>query len=194
MEPDSLEKWLPRDEKGRRRRIGLLPPELRPVARDRSQAERIRRWLTNFALSPTALKMKDAESLQREVPFRVRLEGGPVIIGAIDALYGDRKEYHLLDYKVTASGGAPDTLYEAQLAFYAVAAWKARGTKPSGLALYHLPEGMLHPLALDEHLLENTLEAIQETARKASLGPFDPATENCPVCPWRNTCPAARNP
>lgn len=194
MAPDSLEKWLPRDDKKAGRRIPLLPPELRPVARDSSQAERIREWLENFALSPTARSMKEAESLQREVPFRVRLEGGPVIIGAIDALYGDTKEYHLLDYKVTASGGAPDTLYEAQLAFYAVAAWKARGSVPSGLALYHLPEGRVHSLSLNHRILENTLEAIQETARKASRGPFDPATKNCPVCPWRKTCPAARNP
>ncbi|MFP4482841.1 MAG: PD-(D/E)XK nuclease family protein, partial [Thermovirgaceae bacterium] len=190
MEPGSLEKWCPRDGENARRGIALLPPELRPVARDRSQAERIHKWLANFALSPMARTLKRARSLQREVPFRVRLEGGPVIIGAIDALYEDEKGYHILDYKVTASGGAPDSLYEKQLAFYAVAAWKARGSAPSGLALYHLPEGRIHPLSFDYHLLESTLEGIREVSRSAARGPFNPVRKNCRACPWKGTCPA----
>ncbi|MGC9373266.1 MAG: PD-(D/E)XK nuclease family protein, partial [Thermovirgaceae bacterium] len=190
LEPGSLEKWLPRDDKKARQRIPLLPPELRPVARDRSQADMIRRWLENFAISPMARTMKEADSLKREIPFRVRLGEGPVIIGAIDALYEEGSAYHLLDYKVTASGGAPDILYEAQLAFYAVAAWTARGALPSGIALYNLPEGRAHPLALDKLRLEQTHEEIRETARDAARGPFEPARQNCPACPWRETCPA----
>lgn len=192
LEPGSLEKWLPRDGEKARQRIPLLPPELRPVARERSRVDLIRRWLENFALSPMARTMKESDSLKREVPFRVRLEEGPVIIGAIDALYEEGNAYHLLDYKVTASGGAPDFLYEAQLAFYAVAAWTASGVIPSGTALYNLPEGKAHPFVLDELRLEQTREEIRQTARDAARGPFEPARRNCPVCPWKESCPAER--
>jgi ATP-dependent exoDNAse (exonuclease V) beta subunit len=192
LEPGSLETWLPKNDGKARRRIPLLPPELRPVARDRSQVDMIRRWLENFALSPMARTMKEADSLKREVLFRIRLEEGPVIIGAIDALYEEGNAYHLLDYKVTASGGAPDFLYEAQLAFYAVAAWTASGVIPSGTALYNLPEGKAHPFVLDELRLEQTREEIRQTARDAARGPFEPARRNCPVCPWKESCPAER--
>jgi hypothetical protein len=188
---DTLGNWLPLEDTRTKRWINLLPPNLRPIARNPDVRSRIRKWLEDFAAGETAKIMRISTSLQREVPFRVRIKDGPFAIGSIDALYRDEKGYHLLDYKVTASGGAPDILYENQLLFYAAAATAALGSKPSGLALYHLPEGKLHtitPAAFDP---EDTFLKISIAAKKAAQGPFEPAHENCRTCPWKKECTAS---
>lgn len=188
---DTLINWLPLEERKIKRIINILPPNLRPIARDSTIRTRIRRWLEGFAVGKTARVMRDSPCLQREVPFRVRIKDGPFAIGSIDALYRDAKGYHLLDYKVTASGKAPDILYENQLLFYAAAATVALGSKPSDLALYHLPEGRLHTLSPAAFDPEDILEKIQLTAKKAAQGPFEPARENCGTCPWKKKCPVS---
>lgn len=190
LEAGSLDRWLPLDEETRKRTIIFLPPDLRPVARDPLLTAKIRKWLEDFARSPTAEIMRNSPSLKREVPFRVRLEGGPTLIGAIDALYGGDEGYRLLDYKVSAAGGAPDTLYQAQLSFYAAAAAAALGRRPEGLALYHLPQGLLHPLPVREDTLEKVSLEIRRVSQTAAEGPFEPSLENCAVCPWKTTCQA----
>jgi hypothetical protein len=126
-------------------------------------------------------------------------------VGAIDLMILDPDRIRLRDYKTADPAGAPVDLYRHQLRFYALAAAEglARGLGPFAGAGKGRPveteilflragdprEGGA-PALLREGPQET--EAIREDllryAREAAGGPFAPARDRCPACPFATHC------
>ena len=78
--------------------------------------------------------------LRREVPFLLRLDGGPAcyLDGALDALIVNDGEIEILDYKYARHHPGAEERYRVQLAAYALAASRAFPGRPVRAALHFL--------------------------------------------------------
>ena len=186
LRPETLEKFRPGP--GKRSTGNLLPPELRPVWSDPSRSGPLLEWLESFSCSPVALRMREARDLQREVPFRIRLDGGVVMVGAIDVLWREDKTLFIRDYKTGGTAGAPRALYDLQLIFYALAARKHFGEMSLDLALLSLRDSSEIRVDMPEVSWQEVERDIASAAASAGSGPFGPNTGMCPSCPWRRDC------
>ncbi len=218
FDPDSLEALLPEELSPRADRDKILrcPPELRGVLRDDRARRSLRGWLLRHGASPEGAELRrrlreegQKRSLFREIAFRLPLAlrggGEALLVGAIDLMILDPDRIRLRDYKTADPAGAPVDLYRHQLRFYALAAAEglARGLGPFAGAGKGRPveteilflragdprEGGA-PALLREGPQET--EAIREDllryAREAAGGPFAPARDRCPACPFATHC------
>lgn len=166
----------------------ILPPELRPPWSDISRIGPLMDWLGRFAASPIAERIRQAKDCLKEVPFRVRLESGTLMVGSIDIMWREHGTIFIRDFKTGKTDGAPEDLYTRQVLFYSVAARRHFGDVPVDLALISLKdtsEIRIETSAID---LEGLLEDISAAAAMAVSGPFPPSKERCPFCPWKGGC------
>lgn len=191
LTPEGLAGTLPPPESEAAKRLeGDMPRELRPLWRDETVRRGIEERLETFAstdLCRSLASLLREGRLKREHPFRVSLEGGPSLRGAID-LFWDDGILRLRDFKTGAPSEAGDLLYERQLAFYGLA-----------LGLLEGKEAQPGLIGLDgkERLFEAadakaTERAVRDFARLAVTGPFPARADRCPICPWREGCPGRK--
>ena len=115
----------------------------------------------------------------------------------MDVLWSDEGCWHIRDYKITLSDNAPDELYRAQLAFYAlvVKILAERRNLPFeyvDVGLIFLREGGLLDSTRRFHRDDGWAgmsDRIITAAQGAAAGPWIPKRENCRRCPWRMKCP-----
>ena len=196
-----------------------LPPNLRDVWRDPASREALAEWLTRFEGSEAGAEIAQAVRAgraRREAGFRVRIGRlGLPLAGAMDVVWRSADTpglWHVRDYKITLSGDAPDELYRAQLAFYALAVRElAERTSEEGaggdgqtgqnkqkfeavdVGLVFLREGGQagHRRSFPRGFGWDGLRSrVLAAARGAALGDCPARTENCGRCPWAKGCPA----
>lgn len=165
----------------------ILPPDLRPVWADASRSGPLMEQLKRFASSPAAERIRNAEA-QRELPFRIRLDGGTIMVGTIDVLWREGDRLFIRDYKTGRTEDAPRLLYDLQLLFYALAARKHFGEIEADLALVSIKDSVEIGVDISDISWSGTEKDIISAAREAGTGPFHPNLKMCPSCPWRNDC------
>ncbi|HET9332747.1 MAG TPA: UvrD-helicase domain-containing protein [Gemmatimonadota bacterium] len=120
-------------------------------------------------------QLEPAAEVERERPFRLRLPGGGVVVGTIDALWREEAGgWRVGDYKFTGADGESDARHEAQLAIYALAASAVLGLDEIGGLLWYVDRGARAELrwsAADLRALESELDAAF-----GRLGPVDTET------------------
>jgi ATP-dependent exoDNAse (exonuclease V) beta subunit len=77
--------------------------------------------------SPLLERARTAGRCQRELPFRVRLEGSRLVEGVIDLLFLEGDTWHILDFKTDVALAPRPAQYERQLRWYATAVSKLSG-------------------------------------------------------------------
>jgi ATP-dependent exoDNAse (exonuclease V) beta subunit len=166
----------------------ILPAELRPVWADSAKRAPLMDWLERFSLSPLAERIRSADDARKEIPFRIGLEKGVLMVGVIDVLWREGERVFIRDYKIGRIEKAPQELYRYQLLFYALAAEKHFGGSPLDLALVSLNETREIPVERDSLSWEALEKDIVAAARQGAVGPFDPSPARCPLCPWKGEC------
>jgi len=186
LRPETLSRFDPLGEGAGL--AAILPPELRPPWSDGARSGPLFDWLGRFAASPIAERIRRAECCLKELPFRIRLESGTLMVGAIDILWRENGTVFIRDFKTGKIDGSPKDLYSSQILFYSVAARRHFGNVPMDLALVSLRD-------TSEIRIENPGVAPEElegdisaAAAEAVSGPFSPSRERCPVCPWKGGC------
>jgi ATP-dependent exoDNAse (exonuclease V) beta subunit len=115
--------------------------------------------------------LERAALIEREQPFRLRLPGGGVVVGTIDALWRDEAGgWWVGDYKFTGADGESAARHEAQLAIYALAASAVLGLDEISGRLWYVDRGdrvELRWTAPDLRALESELDT--------AFGRLDPA-------------------
>jgi hypothetical protein len=208
MKEDTLRSWLDEDDVARR-----MPAVLRDAWRDGRNKEALRGWLTALAASDEGRSLASVArdgALKRESAFCALLKmsapspsctdayaEGLRLVGAMDVLWRREGSWHVRDYKITMSDNAPDELYRAQLAFYAlvIKLLAERWRLPFDgvdVGLVFLREGgrvdSTRRFSRDGDWTAMT-DRIIDAARGAAGGPWIPKRENCRRCPWRVKCP-----
>jgi len=204
MKEDTLHSWLDGENTARR-----MPSVLRDAWRNDKNKEALRGWLTAFAASDEGRSLALAAHdgvLKRESAFCAMLKlSEPCqsynndlrLVGAMDVLWRNEGRWHIRDYKITLSDNAPDELYRAQLAFYAlvVKILAERQNLPFDevdVGLVFLREGGLIDSTRRfsrESDWRAMADRVMTAARVAAAGPWIPKRENCRRCPWRVKCP-----
>jgi ATP-dependent helicase/nuclease subunit A len=113
-----------------------------------------------------------AAEVARERPFRLRLPGGGIVVGTIDALWRDAGGWWVGDYKFAAADDESSDRHEAQLAIYALAAASAIGVDEIGGRLWYVDQDESRELRWSSADL-SALEASLDEAF-SRLGPSDP--------------------
>jgi len=166
----------------------ILPSDLRPVWADTSRSGPLMEWLERFASSTPAERIRNAGVVQREVPFRVRLGNGTIMVGTIDILWREDNRLFIRDYKIGRTDGAPRLLYDLQIVFYALAARKHFGNVPCDLALISLKDSNEIGIDISDISWSGIENDVISAAGEAGSGPFSPNLKMCPSCPWRREC------
>ncbi|MFA5621239.1 MAG: UvrD-helicase domain-containing protein [Thermovirgaceae bacterium] len=166
----------------------VLPADLRPAWVDPSKRAPLMDWLERFAASPLAERIRSADDARKEVPFRIRLEKGALMVGVIDVIWREGERIFIRDYKIGSIENAPQELYRYQLLFYALAARKHFGGSPLDLALVSLKETREIPVERNSLSWEALEKDIAAAAHQGVAGPFGPSLESCPLCPWKGEC------
>lgn len=192
LTPEGLARALPPAGSPRSARIEAdLPLFLHPLWQDGPTRQRLAEDLGKLASTETCRRLADLLArgrLERERFFRVDLDGGPSLRGAMDLLWEEAEGIELRDFKTGEPSPAGDILYERQLAFYALALEIQRG-KPVRAALIGL-DGQERFFALPDRTERE--EALRAFARSAVAGPFLPRHDRCRECPWQEGCPGKR--
>ena len=166
----------------------ILPSDLRAVWADTSRSGPLMEWLERFASSPAAERIRSAADPQREIPFRIRLGSGSIMVGTIDVLWREGDRIFIRDYKIGRTDGAPRLLYDLQVVFYALAARKHFGDVPYDLALISLKDSNEIGIDISDISWSGIENDIISAANEAGSGSFRPNLEMCPSCPWRRSC------
>jgi ATP-dependent exoDNAse (exonuclease V) beta subunit len=90
-----------------------------------------------FRLSPIYARLRGAESVRKELPFLLRLNG-TIVSGTIDVLIDGET---VLDYKTGARRDDLSERYTTQLALYAAALERITGRRPRKALLYYVDTG-----------------------------------------------------
>ena len=177
-----------------------LPPRLRPSWNDAGERKALRQWLSTTAEGKAGKKLAAlaaSGSLSREIPFRIALKDGPLLTGAMDALWRDGDRVFIRDYKITAGDDRLDAgeepswkfLYDSQLLFYGCAARTLFGGSETDIRLIRLRTGEEGEPVVPEASWEAVEEDIRSAALRAARGPFSPRTDRCRRCFYRMDCP-----
>ncbi|MDO9508034.1 MAG: UvrD-helicase domain-containing protein [Thermovirgaceae bacterium] len=186
LKPETLDRFRP--DQAHAALGGILPADLRPVWADTARSGQLMEWLERFACSPAAERIRKAPDAQREVPFRIRLGGGTLMVGTIDVIWREGERIFIRDYKIGRTEGPPRALYDLQLVFYALAARKHFGDHPADLALVSIKDPGETGIDISNISWPGIENDIIAAARNAGSGPFPPNREMCPSCPWRRSC------
>ncbi|MDR3322453.1 MAG: UvrD-helicase domain-containing protein [Synergistaceae bacterium] len=184
------------DEERARRRV---PSFLRPVFASGRNREALRSWLSDFASTDECEKLRlllSCGALRRELAFTLPF-GGADLVGRIDVCWEDGDGFHVRDWKITQVDRAPDELYREQVNFYALVCRLARAAgddAPVDAGLIHIRPA---PSSEPQHAWSvwdwSAVErAVLHAAEAAASGPFHPAAERCPRCPFMSFCRSSR--
>lgn len=190
--PAGLDKLMARDET-------VLPNGLRNLWKDDNSRSNVRSWLCNLIASSEGKNLAElaaSKILLREVPFRIKIEDGPLLVGAIDLMWREKGHIVIRDYKITAEGGAPEGLYENQLRFYGLVARRVMGDLPVDMGLWHL-RGDCETERVTLSPVENWQDLkkqITVDAMSAAVGPWESKKTNCSTCPFNRRCHGAIKP
>lgn len=191
---DSLDELLPSETDLQTKAGSGIPSFLLPLWEREKERTTLRKWLLQLAGSSAGLELRsllERGILSREIPFRVKLDQGPILTGTMDLMWQDGDTVNIRDYKITAMEKAPEELYTDQLRFYGLAALQALEDRELQLdmRLIHLREGIqTEKISLPKDGLESVKKDILSAACKAAQGPFEPQTEKCSTCPFRKDC------
>ena len=195
LSEDGLENYLPLTGMGHKSVATGIPVYILPEWKKPDSRETLRKWLRDLSISETGRTLKDLLCqgvLNRELPFRIRMDHGPLLTGAMDLMWEKDNIIHIRDYKITAQEKAPEELYTSQLLFYGWTAYHALRDRdlPVDLRLIHLREGIeTERIAMPGGGMEEIEEDIRRSAQQAANGPFEPELGKCNACPFRNKCP-----
>ncbi len=195
LSEEGLENYLPLTGMGYNGENNGIPLYILPEWKKPDSREILRKWLRNLSISETGRTLKDLlcrGMLHRELPFRIRMDHGPLLTGAMDLLWEKDGIIHIRDYKITALERAPEELYTSQLLFYGWTAYHAFRDRdlPVDLRLIHLREGIeTERIAMPGGGMAEIEEDIRRSAQQAANGPFEPELDKCNSCPFRNKCP-----
>ena len=199
-EGDALTYWLTDPHVPSR-----LPAYLRDVWRDPESREALTVWLRTFETSEAGVEIAAALRTglaRREAGFRVRIgAAGLPLVGSMDVAWRSADApgvWHVRDYKITLSENAPAELYQAQLAFYALAVRELAGRGETknfegvDVGLVLLREGGVigHRRTFPRTFgWDGLRDRVLEAARSAALGDWPARTDRCRECPWGKSCP-----
>jgi len=191
---ETINDFLPGEEDAERdSKIGI-EAYLLPEWRKAGSRKVLYSWLERLAASETGKELRtqfENGNLRREVPFRIKMEGGPLLTGSMDVFWETEKGVKIRDYKITAIDRAPEELYASQLRFYGWTWYLAFGRPDSeiDMKLIHLREGIeTEEITLPTGGLEKIGEDIRMVAGLAAHGPFKPEKSKCRHCPFRRDC------
>ncbi|GAB6280312.1 MAG: UvrD-helicase domain-containing protein [Thermovirga sp.] len=186
LHPETLRRFRPGPDNSA---LGsILPSDLRPVWADTSRSGPLMEWLERFSSSPAAGRIRNAGVVQREIPFRIRLDSGTIMVGTIDVLWREGDRVFIRDYKIGRTDGAPRLLYDLQIIFYALAARKHFGEAPADLALISIKDSDEVAIDISDISWTKVEKDIVSAAIEAGSGPFHPNPGMCPSCPWQREC------
>jgi ATP-dependent exoDNAse (exonuclease V) beta subunit len=191
---DSLDELLPSEMDLQKKAGSGIPSFLLPLWERENERTTLRKWLLQLADSSAGIELRsllEKGILSREIPFRVKMDQGPILTGTMDLMWRDRNTVYIRDYKITAMEKAPEELYTDQLRFYGLATLNALEDRELQLdmRLIHLREGIqTGKICLPEDGLESVKKDILSAACKAAQGPFEPQTAKCGTCPFRKDC------
>ncbi|ACZ19907.1 Exodeoxyribonuclease V [Thermanaerovibrio acidaminovorans DSM 6589] len=148
-------------------------------------------WLRDFARSPLGERFRDLlrRGAGREVPFRVTIQGGFRMVGAMDLYLDDPSGPVIRDYKITHQDNPIQELYRHQMLFYGLAVRRITRRDPD-MAIWRLrpQEGSFEEIPVETPDWDRMEEELLQVARKAASGPFDGNPGRCPGCPWKMSC------
>lgn len=170
----------------------VVPPDIRHLWRDEDARGLVSDWLERLADSEEGerlRKLHEMGRLKREVPFRVPLDDGPMLVGSIDVMWEDGGEFFIRDYKTTASE-APSGLYEDQLRLYGLAVVLAFSPASVDMGLYRLREGCrVDGVSLNPFVdWQDLADRVRRDCLSAVSGPWDPSVDRCEGCPFAPSC------
>jgi ATP-dependent helicase/nuclease subunit A len=135
------------------------------------------RALASYAVREILPALGAAQELGRERPFRLRLPGGGVVVGAIDALWRHRDgSWWVGDYKFAGEDREAGARHDAQLSIYALAASAALGIEEVRGRLWYVDAGVVRDLrwrGAELRSLESALDAAF-----ARIGPTRPTARS----------------
>lgn len=172
----------------------VLPPDLRPLLGQRGVSEMVESWMKDLADGCEGERLRslwEEGRLRREVPFRVPIKDGPLLVGAVDLMWEDEEIVHIWDYKTTSHGDQVQGLYHDQLRLYGLAAsLSMEEPKSVDMALCLLREGgALQEVVLSPFKSWKDLKAtVRVDALAAASGPWSRSLDLCSICPFREGC------
>ncbi len=158
-----LERWDFADPERSLRLVDTFAgPETSPELMDR-----LKRDLRRFAASLLHGRIARAESVRREEPFAVLVDG-ILVRGAIDCLFRENGAWHIVDYKTDAVDGgdfaAAAEPYFPQLAVYALALRRAEYEPPGSLAIHFLSADHTHEFPVSDRLADDAERLVRTVA------------------------------
>nr|WP_321500711.1 UvrD-helicase domain-containing protein [uncultured Dethiosulfovibrio sp.] len=171
----------------------LLPPDLRPLWAQVDVRSSVESWLTDLAKGPDGGMYRELlreGRLRREVPFRVPLDDGPLLVGAVDLMWEEGGKVFIRDYKTTGVDSDVHRLYDDQLRLYGLAVHLGMETDSVDMALCLLREGGKE-LSVDLAPFGSwgdLEEAVRADALSAASGPWSRSVDFCDSCPFRRVC------
>lgn len=192
---ETLEQFLPHAYGEDRTCYRFIPTYLLPEWERADSRKVLRKWLIHLSRSETGKELRymlGLGLLHKEIPFRLKMNAGPLLTGAMDLLWEKDGVLNIRDYKITALENTPEELYLNQMLFYGWTASHAfKGKEPLvDMRLIHLREGIeTERISLPPGGMDEIGEDILDTAIKAVNGPFEPELKKCPSCPFRKDCP-----
>jgi ATP-dependent exoDNAse (exonuclease V) beta subunit len=182
---EGLTRYFP-DEKLIENVVRLLPPSLRASYRIKSNREKIRQWLLEFANSEIGEQFRilyTEKKLEREVPFKISVKNGIKLVGAFDVFWEDESGVHLRDWKTNPNDKVLE-LYSNQLIFYSYALHRIKG-KLSTVGIISVKDCKFLDMSYNE-CFDGIEEKIIKTVNMATIGQWEQKVENCPMCSWKD--------
>ena len=136
---------------------------LGPAERQRLRQE-LATLAERFQQGPSYARLRAATTMEREIPFALRL-GEVVAHGTVDALLNGTT---IVDYKTGREDPEKQARYEQQLRLYALALERITGTAPTEAVLLYVDAQTERSVALSPALLAETLAAAERTFTKAA--------------------------
>ncbi len=171
----------------------LIPPDLRSLWGRSDVMAAVEGWLSELAEGPQGVLYRGLLGegrLRREVPFRVPVEDGPLLVGAVDLMWEEGGRVFIRDYKTTGVDGGVQGLYDDQLRLYGLAVRLGMKAESVDMALCLLRQGGMEvPISLDPFRDWIDLEAtVRADALSAASGPWSRSGDLCGGCPFRRVC------
>lgn len=173
------------------RDAATVPPDIRGIFTGESRDLAVS-WLEALLESPEGERLRDLDEkgrLKREVPFRVPLKDGPLLAGSVDVMWKEGESYFIRDYKTAASADFPG-FYSDQVRLYGLAVHAVFSPESVDMGLYAVRDRWeVRPVTLSPYRSWQELEdQVREDAASASAGPWEPRTDRCGQCPFRDFC------
>ncbi|MDR1885894.1 MAG: UvrD-helicase domain-containing protein [Synergistaceae bacterium] len=196
LDPSTLAGHLPAEDElnpaARERALMSVPRFLRRAYGSAGDRAALRSWLEDFAATEECRELRFLKSrglLRQETPFSARL-GDVCLVGSIDLYWESSGRGHVRDWKITPEESAPSELYVEQVRFYSLACHLLRPELEIDAGLIYLRPGVSGAShgAFVTRDWEALSSEVEESARTAAGGHFQPRRDRCGICPFRSSC------